>query len=530
MSNKFTYASFVIIFVFAALLRFYHLGNFGIFGDEKQGILIAVGNVNIGGQRAYMSSDKTFTPKDFWREKTIDELFDASARGDTSGNALVHLLSMNIFGKLFGHSDFSLRSVSVIFNLLTLILVFLIGRNFLKSNIIALIASFLFATEPFFVIFSQQARFYTTCIFFSTLASYFFLKIILSEKVTYKTYLAYTISIILSIFSNYLTFTVLFGHGLFWLLFDRNLIKLKNFVFCYVAMAIPFLLWMTKGPGQYALLYIKDVSNFYKDILKNPALAVKYQSFIEVATWDRLFKRSISILSDFFIFTNNIYNDFGYKISVLAVLIVILFACFLVYKKSNLIERKLIAFCGLIAFLPFLFSLISTYSAGVMTGFYFRYTSFGLPFISVLVSWILLKSFQYFKPLGVFLSLIVIFQLYKFSLIFINFYQDLPQKYTASINRVENPYISIAEKIKSSYEKGDTLIYPSKYANVFSAVSDGKDEEFDNKDAQLINLYLPKDAEYIQRINKNEPNKVLLRKSNHQTIELFDFEGAKFRY
>jgi hypothetical protein len=530
MSNRTAYLSFIIIFIFASFLRFYHLGNFGIFGDEKQGILIAVGNVNIGGQKASMSPDKTFTPKYFWRAKTIDELFDASARGDTSGNALVHLFSMNIFGKLFGHSDFSLRTVSVIFNLLTLILIFLIGRTFLKSNAIALVASFLCATEPFFVIFSQQARFYTTCIFFSTLASYFFLKIILSEKVTYKTYFAYTASIILCIFSNYLTFTVLLGHGIFWLLVDRNLIKLRNLALCYVTMAIPFVLWMTKGPGKYALLYIKDVSNYYKEIMKNPALAVKFQSFIEFASWDRLFKRSVAILSDFFIFTNNFYVSFGYKSAILAIFLILFIIGFLVYKKSDLIEKKLIAFCGIIAFLPFLFSFISTYSSGVMTGFYFRYTSFGLPFISVLVAWLLIKSFQYFKPLGVLLSIIVFFQLYKFALILNNFYQDLPQKYTASINRIENPYIQIAEKIKLNYAQGDTLIYPSKYENVFSEVSKSNAEAFDNNDAQLINLYLPKEAEYVQRIDKNEPNKVLLLKSNRQIIELFDFKGAKYRY
>jgi uncharacterized membrane protein len=530
MSNKFTYTSFILIFIFAAILRFYHLGNFGIFGDEKQGILIAVGNVNIGGQRASMSPDKTFTPKDFWRTKTIKELFDASARGDTSGNATVHLLFMNIFGKLFGHSDFSLRSVSVLFNLLTLLLVFLIGKTLFKSNIVALIASLLFAIEPFFIIFSQQARFYTTCIFFSTLASYIFLKIISSEKNSFKTYLAYTLSIILCIFSNYLTFTILIGHSIYWLLVDRNLTKLRNLTFCYVAMAIPFILWMTKGPGQYALLYIKDASNFYKSILNNPTIAASYKGFIDFASWDKLFKKSVNILSDYSILTNDFYTLFGNKISVVAVILTIILIFYLGFRKSNATENKLLIFSGLIVILPFIFSLISTYFAGVMTGFYFRYTSFGLPFVSIVMAWLLVKSFQYFKPLGIALGLLMLFQIYNFAIILNNFYQDLPQKYSSSFSRGYNPYILIADKIKSNYVKGDTLFYPSLYENVFSKVSKRETEAFDNNDAQLINLYLPKDALFVQRIDKNESNKVVLQKSNNQRIVLFDFEGSKYRY
>jgi hypothetical protein len=530
MSNKNTYICLLLILIVATTLRFFHIGKFGIFNDEKQGIMVAVGNVNMGGKKALMAPDKTFTPQDFWRPKTIAELFDANARGDTSGNATVHLISMNIFGKLFGHSDASLRSVSAVFNILTILWIFFIGKNLLKSNRIALLGAFLASIEPFFIVFSQQARFYTTSIFFSTLASYYFLKIVLSTKTDLKTYIAYTLSIIFTIFSNYLAFTIFLCHGIFWLVADRRWVVFKNLVVCYVVMAIPFVLWMTKGPGQYALIYIKHATTLYKDILNNPSLAASYKGFIDLASWENLFKRGISIICDYFVFTNGAYDTFGNKIVPIVLVIFVGIVAWVLYRKSTLIEQKILLFSGLVISVPFLFSLVSAYNAGVMTGFYFRYTSFGLPFVSVLMAWFVIKSFQFHKSLFVVLSLILLIQSYSFAKILKHFYEDAPQKYTASHDRGPNPYIMIAEKIKQNYAQGDTVVYPSVYETGFTKAIKRPAGDFDNHDAQLVNLYLPKNATFVQKINLNEANKVILKKKNKTSVLLFDLEGSKYRY
>lgn len=530
MSNKTAYIGLFFILVFASLLRFYHLGNFGIFGDEKQGIMVAVGNVNIGGKKALMAPDKTFTPKDFWQPKTITELLDANARGDTSGNATVHLIAMNIVGKLFGHSDFALRSVSVLFNLLTILFIFLIGKNILKSNLIGLFAAFLATTEPFFIIFSQQARFYTTCICFSTIASYYFLQLMLYPKVGKRTYIAYTLAIILCIFSNYLNFTILLCHGIFWCIYDRTWDKLKKLSSCYICMLIPLGLWMTKGPGQYALLYIKDATNLYKNILNNPALAASYKGFIDLASWGNLFKRGISILDDYFIFTNGIYETLGYKIGFVALVVLLILMTWILLRKTTKEQGGFFIFSGLVIFIPFIFSLLSAYQAGVMTGFYFRYTSFGLPFVSILVAWFVMKAYQTNKVVSLVLVALMIVQSYNFTRILTHFYRDDPQKYTASHHRIANPYDSVAQKIMQTYTEGDTIVYPSRYENSFSKALIRKADEFDNNDAQLVNLYLPKEATYLQRIELNEANKISLKKKNKQTIVLFDFKGNTYRY
>ena len=183
----------------------------------------------------------------------------------------------------------------------------------------------------------------------------------------------------------------------------------------------------------------------------------------------------------------------------------------------------------LVVFIPFVFSVVSAYKAGVMTGFYFRYTSFGLPFVSILMAWFLVKMFENHKILLTGFAVVLLIQFYSFAKIIKHFYADGQQKYTSSRNRGANPYIMVADKIKSMYMPGDTIVYPSVYANGFSKAIDRPKGEFDNHDAQLVNLYLPKDATYIQRIAFEETDRVLLRR-NGQTIVLFNFEGMKYRY
>ena len=531
MSKKISkYGLLIIILVFASFLRFYHLGNFGIFGDEKQGIMVAVGNTNIGGQKTMMNPDKTFTPRDFWQPKTLSQLFDANARGDTSGNAIIHLLMMNVFGKVFGHSDFALRSVSVMANLLTILVIFLIGKNILKSTKIGLLAAFLASIEPFFIVYSQQARFYTTAIFLATLASYYFLQILFLNKSTLRYYVGYTLAITGSLFSNYLTFTMLIAHGLVWILADRSMAKFKNLSICYTVMLIPFVFWMTKGPGQYAIMYIKDATNLYKSILNDPKLVNLYKGFVDIANVENLSKRSITIISDFFIFTNGLYDNVGYRFAVVGLILFFIYIFYVIFKGSDAYERKIFLFIGLIITIPFLFALVSAYITGLMTGFYFRYTALGLPFVSILMAWAILKTMDSNKIMGLGLGLILAFQGYSVVKILKEFYQDNPQKYSSSHGRNFNPYITLSKRIEMNYQAGDTILYPSEYTNVFSTVIKRETKDFDNIDAQLCNLYLPKDATFIQRIDINEKNRVILVTKNNQKTVLFNFEGKKYRY
>ena len=125
----------LLIIVFAITIRVYHIGRFGIFGDEKQSIMLAVGNTNMGGMVDLMNPDSVFTPKQFWAPRGIKAWLAADAAGDVSGNSLIHDMSLKLASFLFGKSDASLRIVSVFFNILTLLTIFYWARKIRKNYI-----------------------------------------------------------------------------------------------------------------------------------------------------------------------------------------------------------------------------------------------------------------------------------------------------------------------------------------------------------------------------------------------------------
>ena len=100
-------------------------------------------------------------------------------------------------------------------------------------------------------------------------------------------------------------------------------------------------------------------------------------------------------------------------------------------------------------------------------------------------------------------------------------YKDKGPRYFSEYEtpRIANPYVSIADKITETYAKGDTIVYPSKFLMDFG----GKYmPTYSVVDAQLVNFYLPKEAEYIQRVDPNEPDRVFQIKQDGSKIELFN--------
>jgi hypothetical protein len=126
-------------------------------------------------------------------------------------------------------------------------------------------------------------------------------------------------------------------------------------------------------------------------------------------------------------------------------------------------------------------------------------------------------------------GLFVFIQMYFQVAIFSALYSDAPQKYTFSNHRAPNPYPLVASKIKTTYQPGDTIIYPSAQSPGF-VKSDSSKRVYNTSDAQLVNLYLPEDAKYIQRIDLRNQDSILIRGAHGRRIVLFDFAKNPHRY
>lgn len=520
---------FILLMIIATILRVYHLDNFSLFSDERSSVLLGVANTNQGGMGQLMRPDKTFTPQDFWAPRGIKAWFDADARGDVSGNSLLHDMMLKLFAFLFGKSDFSMRSVSVLFNLLTVWVIFRWARKLFPTKRWALVVLFFAVIEPFFVVYSQQVRNYATSLFFTTAANYLFWKLYIqeSEQATFskKYYILWILSSIGALFSTYLTILSLAGFGVYLLLANRDKNTWIRVITGYILIVLPIIPWFIWGPAKYFWQFQSDAAEQIMNFIKTNG---EIPGWLELSSPSNLFKRTIAILSDQFVWTNDLYDPHGYKIGGV-LLLGFIFLLFTWYKTVNVQAKKTFLFAFIQILFPVVLLFVAAVRAGTTSGFFLRYASFGLHFgifISVAVLKYVLERAIWIKLI---LGTFFVIQTVNLVRLFLPLYSDQKQKYTFSTNREPNPYPKIAQKINEIYQIGDTVIYPSN-TEVFLKSKYTNLNEINTVDAQNVNLYFSGKEAFIQRVDPNNRDSVMIYKKDGQKLLIFDFQKGKYRY
>ena len=520
---------FLGLILLALFLRVYHLGTFSLFSDERSSVLLGVANTNQGGMGELMRPDKTFTPADFWAPRGIKSWLDADARGDVSGNSLVHDMMLKLFAWLFGKGDAAMRSVSVFFNMLTVWLMFRWGRQFSKANSWTLVIVFFAAIEPFYVIYSQQARNYATSLFFTTASNYLFWLLVIKrngELNQHAKYLAlWVLASLGALFSTYLTALALVGQFVYLALFVRDKSIWVRMSSRLMIVLLPFIAWFVWGPARYFMDFQANAADQLLTYIKKNG---EVPGWLEFASPSNLFKRTVSIVSDHFFWTNDLYAKHGYKIGSILLLIFL----FLVFQWIKTLDKTVrgIYVLGIIQIgLPVLFLFAAAVNAGTTSGFFLRYACFGLPF-GIFIS---VGVFQYFLSQAIwyriFACVFLLAQTYQLVQLFTPLYSDQKQKYTFSVGRGPNPYPIIAASIQAKYLPGDTVVYPSSKANLLDSKY-LRNLVIDPLDAQNVNLYLNDTDSFIQRVDPYMQDSVLLKRKNGQVEVLFDFKKGKYRY
>ena len=582
--SRFSIPVLLLITVLAFGLRTYNLDKHGIFFDEKASVLVSQGMAMEGNTQKncfYTPEKTTFTPKEFWTDKSLEDYYDAIRRSDI-GNSPFYYVILHNWINIFGISDYSIRFLSVLFSCLTIILLFFFIKEHFKNLSLALLSCFLMAIEPFFIAYSQQARNYSLSFFLTLLATHIFLKIIKNEENGVKKnslYWFYGILSALCLLSHFLTATVFMAHGLYVLLFVR---KTRPWILLPISLsigALAFGYWILYGGGNYTFSTLSyQAKIYYKEAhqIPNP-----HAGYIDPATLGNVTKKSVPIFTDLFITSNNILsNTVGKKNLILAVLIALLSVFslhqyqktrknlwigiilginiigFLLYSTAKFqylelvncglllylfieywretkdkVQRKQNWFLVILAFLPTLFLVLMTFKNGHTFGLSQRYSGFSFPYSIIIVSYSLLQANVRSKPLNY-----VIWTIFGIQLLFVGMtiktvLNDESFKYNYRDKaRSENPYPLIANKLEKLYQSGDTIVYPSYVKTFYEADIYTKNIKRSVLDAQYVNLYLSKDAEFVQTIDAREPNKVILKKKDGQKLEIFDLKGDLFRY
>ncbi|WP_266366266.1 glycosyltransferase family 39 protein [Tellurirhabdus rosea] len=574
------FLSGILLLTFA--LRVYRVGTYGIFFDEKSTLLISQGVCLEAANQKEVFTKTYFTPKEFWAEKDLGDFIEANIRGDI-GNSPAYYGVLWLWIQLFGLDDTALRMLSVVFSTLTIPLLYVFVRRHFRSDTLALITAAIAAIEPFFVAYSHMARNYSMTFFLTLLSTHLFL-LLLEEKHrrSWGLYAGYGLTVVASILSHYLTVTVFLCHALYMLLYVRRTrIWVGLSITAVLALGLVSL-WFLFGGGKYTFFTLDYQAKFYRQF----ALTNPYNNgfgLILPATVGNVLKRSLPIWTDLVFFTNGLgANLLGYRNALVAV-VSGLAATFFIHRnwqvtnpsgfgkaavalclllplpvytlnrghflvfsaaiplyyllartlleEHNREARRRIVFLLILSTVPTLFLLLMAFRSGHTYGITQRYSGFSFPYATILVA----MTFRKLASLKPWLSLplagAMVVQVFFIGLLLHRIYGDSDPKYTYFGHpRAANPMLRAAHRIQELYQPGDTIVYPNFRRKEYTEI-DKNNLPVSVLDAQLVNVYLPKEAEYLQRIDPREQDKiVLVRGRTGDKITIFDFQGTTYRY
>lgn len=167
------YGFLIFLIVISAKVRFSNLDTRGLFTDEKFTLLNANGIWVGGGNQTEIYEKPFFTPQDFWAEKNIKDYFEAIAHSDF-GTHIVYNGILHYWMETFGNSDYSVRFLSALFSLLTVVVVYLFTMKVFGSYTTSFFSGLFLALDPLNIAQSHIARSYTLSFFVGGFGYLFF--------------------------------------------------------------------------------------------------------------------------------------------------------------------------------------------------------------------------------------------------------------------------------------------------------------------------------------------------------------------
>ena len=147
--------------------------------------------------------------------------------------------------KFLPPTEIATRSISIIFYLLTLFMVFKLA-SFVRGKLFGLLTTVVVAANPIFFTYAFEARNYTMFAFAATGSVYFLLE--LSKKFAWQRIIGFILFSTLGIYTHYYMFFVLAGQGIYILLYDRKI--LFKMIGTYIVVGLLYLPWIPFLLGQ----------------------------------------------------------------------------------------------------------------------------------------------------------------------------------------------------------------------------------------------------------------------------------------
>ena len=202
-------------------------------------------------------------------------------------NAPFYYFLLSIWMKFFGISEAALRSLSGVFYLACLPVIYALGKMVYDRKT-AFFATLFCMISNILIYHAQNARPYTLLVLLSALSTLLFFRVIINESGSKKHVYLYTLINTLGFLTHYWYFFIVFAQGLCFFLF-RIKNNLKLFLFIIGTALLPFLLWFP--------IFLNQLRGPSASWIQRPGLGDLFQSYLGL--WP--FKIMLILILVFFI-------------------------------------------------------------------------------------------------------------------------------------------------------------------------------------------------------------------------------------
>jgi len=155
----------------------------------------------------------------------------------------LYYLTLKAWTDVFGQSEPSFRSLSLVFALLTIIVTYKIAELLSKNKSFPIISALLVTTSQFHVYYSQEARMYMMAAFFAVLSVYSFIKTLKNDR-DIKSFVIFSLAITALVFTDYVPVFLLPFFWIYAAIYHKNKKWWKNFLLAHLPLVLLGSLWL----------------------------------------------------------------------------------------------------------------------------------------------------------------------------------------------------------------------------------------------------------------------------------------------
>jgi uncharacterized membrane protein len=242
----------LLLLVLATGMRLYQIERAVLFTDEQRSLCVS------NGFGAVTAASKEQTEQLIVNDSlpySFDHNYLRNQRGPANiinasialgGNFTFYYMITSAWTRIWGNSKLSLRSISLIFGVLTVILGYYFARQ-LFNPITATFAGILLSVQPWLVSYSKWGEAYMLVAFFSLMTTYSVYQIAVAKKHLWLHIPLYVVAMFLGAMSHYILIYVAMSHVLLVGFFHVHRKALWEFGTMLLVVAVALGFWFANG-------------------------------------------------------------------------------------------------------------------------------------------------------------------------------------------------------------------------------------------------------------------------------------------